>query len=126
MSQTALDTVNLIDIKNFNKAKIMFAKRFELMPDSWYIKCIERFCMGIEHKSKYKYVVKGDPKTDRCKQYTVVYKGILNIWGEEDLFCPCNLRKQAKGYRQTDTLCTHMGSVILKMIYDKLIKGELL
>jgi hypothetical protein len=120
--QTSLD--NSIDIKIFNKVASMFSERFRFKGNSWFNHCLERF-RTVEQVSKNKFKVKGFPEFgDSKKQYTVTFTGV-NIYGEEEFLCPCYFTSDKSwGIHRKQKLCTHVGAVILYMMYQRELKRQ--
>lgn len=113
-----------IDFKVLEEAKRQFAASFHLKPDSWFIRCVERFEDITEERIGIIYVVAGRPKFgDKYSKYTIKYKGI-DSFGEDKFFCPCMIPAKRGGAKRERILCTHVGVVILFRIYQKLLKKQ--
>jgi len=83
--------------------------------ESWYIRCLTRYMMGVEYSGKT-WIVKGYRELgDNYPYYYVNY-----LPKSQKYFCTCFLNRYGK--IREKKICTHIGAVILCRRIQKKIK----
>ena len=86
---------------------------FESKSESWYIRCLTRYMLGVEYSGKT-WIVKG--YRELGDHYPYYYVNFLPK--AEKYFCTCFLNRYGK---IREKICTHIGAVILyRKIWRKL------
>jgi len=87
---------------------------FESKSESWYIRCLTRYMLGVEYSGKT-WIVKG--YRELGDHYPYYYVNFLPK--AEKYFCTCFLNRYGK--IREKKICTHIGAVILyRKIWRKL------
>ena len=119
--QSKLQNTSTLNEKILQEAVKVFAQRFGFKNENWIKLSIDRV-YSVQQLSKYKYLVPGISGKDRKSRYTVTFTG-TNIHGDDEFLCPCQFTSNKSwGLHRKKVLCTHAGSVILFMMYQRKLK----